>query len=63
MACKFICDGCGKEEVAIDNGRDFFKPHGWFKRADQDGIQIACSRPCIDRIANESGKTAVVAPI
>lgn len=63
MACKYICDGCGKEAPALTNGHDYFKPHDWFKRSDNDGPQIACSRACIEKISKQSGKTAVVAPI
>lgn len=63
MACKFICDGCGKEEKAIDNGRDWVKPSLWFQRGDDDGIQDACSRECIQKIAAKSGKTKLVLPI
>lgn len=65
MACEYICDGCGKREpVSVwlsQPGRGFQKPAGWFERADKDGIQVACSRPCIELIAQKSGKTAVVA--
>ncbi len=63
MACKYICDGCGKEAPAIMGRYEFFKPRSWFHRVDEDGIQVACSRECIDRIAEKSGKTSVVIPI
>ena len=63
MACKFICDGCGHEAPGYYNGRDWFKPHSWFERSDEDGPQDACSRQCIDKIAEKSGKTDVVLPI
>jgi hypothetical protein len=63
MACKFICDGCGKEEPGYYNGQDWFKPHNWFERSDKDGAQTVCSRPCIETVAKKSGKTAVVLPI
>lgn len=61
--CKFVCDGCGKEEPADHNGRDFLKPRDWYKRSDADGIQVACSRPCIEKIAAKTGKTACVLPV
>lgn len=69
MACEFICDGCGKRTMAViwprgDNG--WHKPGAWFQRQDADGerlIQDACSRTCIERIAQESGKTSVVLPV
>ncbi len=63
MGCKYICDGCGKEMHASYNTRDYFKPNTWFQRSDKDGIQIACSRDCIDAISDKSGKTSVVLPV
>jgi hypothetical protein len=63
MACEFICDGCGKRAPAEHNRSDWFKPSQWFQRSDDDGIQVACSRPCIEKIAEKSGKTGVVLPI
>lgn len=64
MGCKYICDGCEKEAPG-QPGRDgnFHKPDAWFQRSDEDGIQVACSRECIDTIAKKSGKTGVVLPI
>lgn len=63
MASQYICDGCGKVSPAGRIGRDWGKPRDWFQRSDEDGIQDACSRECIDRIAKETGKTSVVLPI
>lgn len=63
MSCKYVCDGCGKEAKAFWNGQDYHKPGPWFQRADKDGPQDACSRSCIDKIAEKSGKTSVVLPI
>ena len=63
MACKFICDGCGREASAVHNQIDYFKPGSWFQRSDKDGIQDACSRDCIDKIAAKTGKTSTVIPI
>ena len=65
MASEYICDGCGKREKAVDyqNGRGWAKPPLWFQRGDKDGLQDACSRECIDKIAKKSGKTDVVLPI
>lgn len=64
MAAESICDGCGKRApmVAGLNGQ-WFKPRSWFQRSDEDGIQTACSRECIDKIAEKSGKTRVILPI
>lgn len=64
MACKFVCDGCGKEVPAryYASSYDYTKPIDWFQRGDKDGIQDACSRECIEIIAKKTGKTAVVAP-
>lgn len=64
MAVKFICDGCGKEEAGFFNRMgDAFKPSHWFTRSDDDGTQVVCSRACIKRVAEESGKTDLVLPI
>lgn len=63
MACEYICDGCGKRAPAENNRLGYFKPHGWYQRGDKDGIQDACSRECIQKIAKKSGKTDLVAPV
>ena len=63
MAVEYICDGCGKRERGMHNGRDWFKPSHWYQRADNDGPQEACSRECIDAVAEKTGKTSVVLPI
>jgi hypothetical protein len=63
MAAEFICDGCGKRAKGNEAGDHYIKPYDWYQRSDKDGIQLACSRPCIDRIAEKSGKTSVVLPI
>lgn len=64
MAAEFICDGCGRRAPAVE-GRDgnYHKPRSWFQRSDDDGIQLACNRECIKKIAEDSGKTSVVLPI
>lgn len=64
MAVEFVCDGCGKREpgVASAGVHRWIKPRAWFQRSD-DGIQDACSRKCIEVIAEKSGKTSVVLPI
>ena len=53
---RWICDGCGTEEEGED------KPSKWYKRSDSDGVQLACSRDCIDIVAKASGKTRVIMP-
>lgn len=63
MACEFICDGCGKRETADHNGRNFLKPRDWYQRSDKDGIQVACSRECVEKVAEKSGKTGIVLPV
>jgi len=62
MGCKFICDGCGKEASATNNGQNWFKPNSWFERSDKDGIQTVCSRKCIEKVSKKTGKTHLVAP-
>ena len=64
MSAEIICDGCGKREAMEVSGKhDWIKPRSWFERSDEDGIQSACSRECIEKIAEKSGKTSVVLPI
>lgn len=60
MACEYICDGCGKRRKATRNKEHYFKPRSWYQRCDEDGIQDACCRECIDEIAKKTGKTGVV---
>lgn len=63
MACEYTCDGCGKKQPAIHYGHgEWQKPHNWFQRSDRDGPQDACSRECIEKIAEKSGKTKVILP-
>lgn len=63
MACEFICDGCGRRAPASRGAVAWFSPNSWFQRGDDDGIQDACSRECVDKIAEKTGKTKVVLPI
>lgn len=63
MSAESICDGCEKREEMFHNGRNWYKPSTWFERSDDDGIQIACSRECIEKISNKTGKTSLVLPI
>lgn len=66
MACEFICDGCGKRVKAVFYPRGtpgWQKPGVWFQRQDEDGPQDACSRECIEKVAEVSKKTSVVLPI
>lgn len=52
------CDGCGKEQPASTNGRDWFKPWSWFERTPEgeDAPIMACSRECIQRVESERAK-------
>jgi hypothetical protein len=65
MAAEIICDGCGKREPmwVSTSLHNWIKPASWYERSDEDGIQTACSRPCIEKIAKESGKTPCVLPV
>lgn len=63
MSCKFVCDGCGKEaEGSVNRQGQWFKPSAWYQRTDDNGTQLACSRECIDRVAEKTGATRVVVP-
>jgi hypothetical protein len=60
----FRCDGCGLLGQGHHNRMgDWFKPSHWYQRGDEEGVQLACSRRCIDLIAQKSGKTSVVLPV
>lgn len=59
MSIEYICDGCGARQPVKREA----KPRDWFVREDDDGVQVACSRPCIALVAKASGKTGLVLPI
>jgi hypothetical protein len=64
MAAEMICDGCGKRAAMTANRHgDWFKPAGWLQRTDDDGTQVACSRQCVDKVAETSGKTGCIIPL
>lgn len=66
MTAEFICDGCGKRAPGVFWPRGtsgWHKPDSWFQRQDDDRPQDACSRECIKKIADKSGKTSCVLPI
>lgn len=60
---KYICDGCGKEKNAVAGRFGWSKPDNWFSRTDDDGPQDACSRECIQDVAEKTGKSDLVLPI
>lgn len=59
MTIETICDGCGKRETV----KEWRKPYVWFERQDHDGVQLACSRQCIEVVAKTTGKTKTVLPL
>ena len=63
MSCEFICDGCGKRVNVVRYPGGYFPPSHWFSRSDEDGGQVACSRECIKKISEKTGKTDLVSPI
>lgn len=64
MSAFWKCDGCGivRSAARSSDGR-WVKPWEWFSRADEEGIQDACSRDCVDEIAKKSSKTNVILPL
>ena len=62
--CWFECQGCGVRAPGVyyPSGT-WAKPRVWFERSDDDGVQTACSRECIDVIAAKTGKTRVILPL
>ena len=64
MGAEWICDSCGKRAAGVASRYgEWFSPSQWFERTDEDGTQVACSRACIEAVAEKSGKTSVVLPI
>jgi len=63
MSVIFVCDGCGKQQEGERWPRGTFKPSHWYTRSDDDGEQHACSRKCIEVVAEKTGKTDLVNPI
>ena len=63
--CTFRCQGCGKTAPGVwrDPGWGWCKPAVWFQRSDDDGPQVVCSRACIERVSEKSGKAGLVLPI
>lgn len=61
----FECDGCGAQGEGewFGSPPPAHKPRHWYQRSDADGVQVACSRPCIEKVAEQSGKTAIVNPM
>ena len=64
MSVEYICDGCEKREDAVvaSGTHGWAKPPKWYQRRDEDGPQDACSRKCIETIAEKTGKNAMVLP-
>lgn len=64
MAAEWICDACGKREKATvyRGAHNFSKPNKWFERSDEKGIQTACSRECIDKLAETTGCSKAILP-
>ena len=65
-----VCDGCGAQEPAFSNGRDWFKPLSWYERSPPGESRpvTACSRRCIDLVEQKRREggleaTTVVLPI
>ena len=65
-----VCDGCGKQEPADCLHGQWRKPSQWFERTplgDDRTTQLrnvtACSRACIELIAERTGQTRVVLPV
>lgn len=53
MACKYICDGCGKEENAYFTWERWKKPADWYQRPYTVSHHDACSPECVELIKKE----------
>lgn len=67
MGCKYVCDGCGKDESAIVTemmGKQgvWGKPTHWLRRFDSQSKQIydVCSRECAEKINAKIGQSAAI---
>lgn len=63
--CTLRCMGCGKEAVGqfYEHSQAWHKPRDWYQRSDKNGVELACSRKCIDAISSKSGSSPLVLPI
>lgn len=61
----FFCDYCEAQAEGEWYGSppSAHKPRHWFQRSDKDGVQVVCSRTCIDLLAEKTGKTNIVVPM
>jgi hypothetical protein len=61
MSCKFICDGCGKEEESsYSPSHDDIKPRNWYAKTTvfngEKKVIHACCNNCVD-IASKKWNT------
>ena len=65
MPVEFICDGCGVKASGSSNSiGNWFKPSKWYQRTDKETKEtyLACSRECIEKVAEKTGSHTVVLP-
>jgi len=63
----WVCDGCGKHQLGVtykDGAPGWHKPQEWFSKQDPEkGPLEACSRKCIETVAQKTGTSSAVLPI
>lgn len=56
MAIEYVCDHCGKRELARPGKAERGKPSSsWLERAEGEKVQAACSEACALEIAKGMG--------
>lgn len=58
MPIEYVCDHCGKRELAVPGKEKWERPSdAWFERANfqQNSVQAACSKECAVEISKKIG--------
>ena len=60
MACRFICDGCGREEEAWPRGvNDYQEPGDWEWLEIRGERYDVCSEACRRKLERQAGMSAM----